>query len=122
MQAYSLDLRTRVLADIDSGMSTKPVALKYRVSSSWVRRLKQRRRETGEIAPRSCRNTRESSLTPHLERLQKQVAAQPDATLEELRHALRLSVSKATLCRALQHLRLTVKKKSSALPNRIGPT
>lgn len=52
MQAYSLDLRTRVLADCDRGLSTRAVATKYSVSESWVRRLKQRRRETGAVAPR----------------------------------------------------------------------
>ena len=52
MYAYSLDLRTCILADTDRGLSTRVVATKYAVSASWVRRLKQRRRETGEIAPR----------------------------------------------------------------------
>jgi transposase len=122
MRAYSQDLRVRVLADVDSGLPTKSVADKYRVSESWVRRLKQRRRETGEITPRSCRNHRQSKLTPHLERLQKHIAERPDATLDELRRDLRLSVSKSTLCRALQQLRLTIKKKSCTPRNKIGLT
>ena len=41
MRAYSQDLRERVLADCDAGMGTIEVAAKYRVSQSWVRRLKQ---------------------------------------------------------------------------------
>ena len=52
MKPYSTDLRVRVLEDCDAGMPTASVAAKYRVSESWVRRLKQRRRETGSIAPR----------------------------------------------------------------------
>jgi putative transposase len=52
MKAYSEDLRMRVIFDSDSGMTTKAVAEKYRVSSAWVRVLKQRRRETGSILPR----------------------------------------------------------------------
>ena len=51
MVAYSLDLRTRVLKDSDAGMASKLVAETYAVSRAWVDRLKQRRRETGEIAP-----------------------------------------------------------------------
>ena len=51
MRAYSMDLRERVLHDSDAGMQAAAVASKYRVSASWVRRLKQRRRETGEVAP-----------------------------------------------------------------------
>ena len=52
MAAYSLDLRTRVLADWDAGMKAEEVAARYRVSRAWVHRLVQRRRETGEIGPR----------------------------------------------------------------------
>ena len=48
MKSYSIDLRSRILEDCDAGMTTRVVATKYRVSESWVRRLKQRRRETGE--------------------------------------------------------------------------
>lgn len=47
MEAYSADLHERVLADCDTGMPTA----KFRVGASWVRRLKQRRRETGETVP-----------------------------------------------------------------------
>lgn len=52
MAAYSLDLRTRMLADWDAGLGAEQVAAKYRVSRAWVDRLVQRRRETGEIGPR----------------------------------------------------------------------
>ncbi len=57
MRAYSSDLRERVLRDSDAGLGTRQVALKYQVSESWVRRLKQRRRESGEIAPRKSWTT-----------------------------------------------------------------
>ena len=57
MQAYSMDLRERALLDSDAGMKAADVAVKYRVSGSWVRLLKQRRRETGEVAPRVQRET-----------------------------------------------------------------
>ena len=58
MQAYSMDLRERALLDSDAGMKAADVAVKYRVSGSWVRLLKQRRRETGEVAPRVQRHGR----------------------------------------------------------------
>ena len=56
MRAYSMDLRERALLDSDAGMKATDVAAKYRVSGSWVRLLKQRRRETGEVAPRVQRH------------------------------------------------------------------
>ena len=36
MRAYSPDLRQRVLADCDRGLTTRVVATKYSVSESWV--------------------------------------------------------------------------------------
>ena len=55
MRAYSMDLRERALRDSDVGMKAADVAARYHVSGSWVRLLKQRRRETGEVAPRRQR-------------------------------------------------------------------
>ncbi len=51
--AYAQDLRDRVLAAYDRGMKTKQIAELFEVSSSWARRVKQRRRETGETAQRN---------------------------------------------------------------------
>lgn len=118
MRAFSLDLRERVLADGDAGQSNEEVAKKYRVSAAWIRRLKQRRRETGSIAPRP-RHYPPPRLLAHAERLQELVQERPDATLQELREALGVPASLASFCRALQQLRLTVKKKFSGPRNRI---
>jgi len=119
MRAYSLDLRSRVLADCDAGYSNDEVARKYHVSAAWLRRLKQRRRETGSIEPRVHR-VPPPRLTAYADRLQELVEQRPDATLEELRQVLGVQASLASFCRALQRLRLTVKKKSSKPRNRIG--
>jgi len=58
----------------------------------------------------------------HAELLTNLVEQQPDATLEELRQALGVQTSLPSLCRALQRLRLTVKKKCCVRPSKIGPT
>jgi transposase len=121
MRAYSTDLRQRVLADCDAGMKTGPVADKYTVSTAWVRRLKQRRRQPAPAGP-PPRRGRPPALAGQEGRLRRAVADRPDATLAELRDALGLKVSLATLCRALQALRLSVKKKSSRPPSGAGPT
>ncbi len=111
MDAYSIDLRKRVLKDSDSGMSTRQVALKYDVSESWVRRLKQRRRESGEIAPRSSNNGVQPKWLAYADQMQRVVKENPDITLRELRDALGRDVSPQTLSRALRRLQLTFKKK-----------
>ena len=111
MRAYSMDLRERVLADCDAGLPTKRVAEKFRVSPAWVRRLKQRRRETGQIAPRQQRHGRRPVLADHLETLAGLVREQPDATAKELASRLPVPVSHQTVQRTLQRLRLTYKKR-----------
>lgn len=111
MQAYSLDLRLRVLADCDRGLSTRAAATKYAVSESWVRRLKQRRRQTGEVAPRRQTRGPKASWLAYADRLRQAIAQTPDATLAELRDQLQLTVALSTLCRAVAALGLSVKKK-----------
>jgi transposase len=112
----------RVLADCDRGLTTRAVATKFSVSESWVRRLKQRRRATGEVTPRQPQNRRQPTLTPHLDRIRELVATHPDATLEELRALLGVTVCVATLWAAVRHLGLTVKKKCAGPPSRSGRT
>lgn len=122
MHAYSLDLRTRVLADCDRGLSTRAVATKYTVSESWVRRLKQRRRETGEVGPRPPRTRRQPALAPYADQIRARVAADPDITLQALHAALGVPVGVTTVWAAVRRLGLTLKKKSSGRRSRTGRT
>jgi transposase len=121
MEAYSIDLRSRVIADCDAGFGTKAVAEKYKVSSSWVRKVKQIRRETGQIGPRQQQVNHATKLDAHMETLAQLVAEQPDSTLRELRERLGVSVGLATIGRALARLRLTFKKKSCMRLSSSGP-
>ena len=126
MEAYSLDLRERVLKDCDDGMKTRAVAQKYSVCESWVRRLKQRRRENGQVEPRSPRNNRKPKLDPYVEPIRQWIATSPDQTLEELRTKLKTElgvvVALGTLWNAIARMGLTVKKRSSGPPSKIART
>ena len=109
--AYSMDLRQRVMKDSDAGVSSKDLAARYHVSRAWVDALKQRRRETGSIAPRKQTKFRRRVLEGQEDHLRALVTAQPDATLAELLRArLRTSAALATIWRELNQLDLTVKK------------
>ena len=112
MRAYAEDLREWVLADCDAGMGTIEVATKYRVSQSWVRRLKQRRRTTGSILPKKQRYGRQAKWLEHAEKLAEIVRQTPDITLEELKTKLPVGLSVSTIWRALKALGLSLKKKS----------
>jgi len=122
MEPYPIEMRKRILAECDAGILTRLVALKYCVSESWVRRLKQRRRENGEIAARKAGSTPPSKWKPHAERIEAAVRDRPDATLAELREQLGLDMSLATLTRALRALQLTFKKKSFMQRNKTART
>lgn len=110
MQAYSKEFRRDVLAACDAGGRTRAVARQFGVSEAWVRRIKQERRETGKTAPSTTRR-RTPRWMNEAESIRAVIAKSPDLTLSELKAELQTSLSRATLCRALQRLKLTFKKK-----------
>ena len=111
MEAYSKEFRRDVLRACDSGKGTREVALQFKVSESWVRRIKQQRRETGKVAPATTRNTT-PKWVKHADKIREAVAEKPDRTLDELVERLGYAVPRSTLDRALKVLKLTFKKKS----------
>ena len=121
MRAYSMDLRERARLDSDAGMKAADVAAKYRVSGSWVRLLKQRRRETGEGAPRVQRHGRRCMREPHRHTLAARIAAHPDRTLAELKDALATPASVPTVWRAVRALGLTSRPRGSRGTRRRRP-
>lgn len=110
MKAYSMDLRQRVLKDCDAGMTTSVVAAKYSVSPAWVRRLKQRRRETSQVAPLPQRHGPRPAWQSHADRIRLAVGQAPDLTLREYIERFALPLSKSALARALAALGLSRKK------------
>lgn len=114
MEPYSKEFRRDVLRACDSGGGTREVALQFGVSESWVRRVKQERRELGKTEPKSTRD-RQKSWVPHADWIRKKVEERPDIYLHELQSAamseLGWKVSDITLGRACRELKLTRKKR-----------
>jgi transposase len=112
MKAYSQDLRERVVRACDEGRGTRPYLAKlFGVSTAWIRRLLQRRRETGSIAALPPAGGSPPKMdADRCGRLLLLVAEQPDATLAELRDRLGAPVHLSTVARTLARLGLTVKK------------
>jgi transposase len=122
MTPYSTDLRERVLADCDAGLTTRLAAHKYTVSESWVRRLKHVRRETGRTAPAAHAGGRPPAWVVHAEAIRAAVRHAPDATLNEYRARFALPVSRSALARALVALALPRKKSRSGPASRTART
>ena len=117
MRTYSMDLRLRVLRDSEKGLESDEIAEKYEVSRSWVDRVKQRKREFGEIEPRRG-SGRKPLLKPHYGRLQQLLQKQPDITLKEIREELKISVALQSISVALKKLGYTFKKNPSSFRTR----
>ena len=117
MEAYSKEFRRDVLRACDAGEGTREVALRFDVSESWVRRIKQQRRETGRVAPLTTR-TRVPKWHAIQDDIRRVVNEQPDLTLAELKEELGTELSVPTLCVALQKMKLTLKKSPDSFRTR----
>lgn len=110
MEAHSKELRREVLAAYAAGETTGPIALRFRVSESWCRRVKQEFREQGKTAPCTTRK-RTPKWAAHAERIRELVQQRPDISLSELQAALPTRFGQSTLSNALAALKLSWKNK-----------
>lgn len=103
--------RAEILALYDAGRTTSEVCTALGVSPAWARRVKQERRELGKTA-----NSRTRRRTPqwlvYRDQIQAVLQKHPDLTLSELQQHLGTTLHRGTLCRALQQLKWSFKKKS----------
>jgi transposase len=113
MKPFSLDLRERVVAAVEHHEgSWREIARRFRVSLSFVTRLIQRRRESGDLNAKPHGGGHPPALDEAArQRLRQLVQKQPDATLKELRQRLGLSCSLMAIWRTLRDLKITRKKK-----------
>jgi transposase len=122
--AYSLDLRKRILKDYDDGTPVEDLVQHYEVSRSWLYSLIQQRRDTGNIAPRTRQPGRKQKLAPYEQEVRQLVADHPDAILADFCEMLskQVSVSTTTLCDFLRRLKITRKKRLSVQSNSSAKT
>jgi transposase len=116
MNAYSKDLRLRVLAAVDRGMPRKEVVNTFGISVATIGRYLRRRREGVDLAPRPSTG-RPLTVLADLEQrraLWKQLENNDDATLErhcelwEKSQGVKVSIS--TMSRAIRKLGWSRKK------------
>lgn len=116
MQAYSLDLRQRVVRAYEQAdASISEIAEQFNVSLGFVKKMLRQWRATGDLSPLPHRGGKPTSLPPNLrQKLRGKVRQQSDITLTELQDFLltqeQTSVHVATISRALAKLDLPRKK------------
>ncbi len=103
--------RAEILAMYDAGYQTCDVCTALGVCAAWARRVKQERRESGKTKNSTTRR-RTPDWMAYKEQIETALRQQPDLSLSELQQHLGTTLHRGTLCRALQKLKLTFKKKS----------
>ena len=122
--AYSMDLRERVArAHAESGSSAE-VAETHDCSESWVRRVTQRLRDSGTLAPRSTARTDDQRAFDDADeaKIRALIKERPDATLAEVAAAIGKPACQGTVSRTLKRLALPRKKSRRTPPSGTAPT
>lgn len=123
-KSLSVDLRSRVLAAIDEGLSCRKAAVRFRVSAASAVRWQGLRRANGHARPKPQGGDRLSRRTEaHAELIQASLAQVPDITLPELKAELAAQgahVSVSALWRFCRRHKITRKKSQRTPANRIG--
>jgi len=124
MNAYSKDLRLRVLDAVDRGLPRREVSNLFGVSLSTIKRYVKRRREGEDLEPKPSTGRKRRILATSEEKraLWEQLEQNDEATLErhcELWENNRgVRVSLATMSRAIREkLGWTLKKRRWVPPN-----
>jgi transposase len=114
MEAYSSGFRGEVLAACDGNEGTRVVAVRFKVSESWVRKIKQQRRETGQVAPKTAA-PRQPKWLAWAGWLVAKIDSRPDIYLRELQAELKQELGKEvclmTICSACRALEQSRKKR-----------
>ena len=124
MEPYSSEFRGEVLAACDAGEGTHDIAVRFKVSDSWVRLIKQQRRETGQVAPKTAA-PRQPKWQAWADWLVAKLTARPDMYRElqaELKHELGEDVCLMTICNACRVLEQSRKKRLRLPASKTVPT
>ena len=122
-KSMSVDLRERVIAVIDGGLSRRQAAARFGVSVSSAIRWHALALRSGDATPKRQGGDRRSGrIEAHAGVILDAVAKQSDITLAELRDLLAgrgVSVGIATLWRFFARRKITLKKSPGMRPSRI---
>jgi transposase len=112
MKPTPVALRKRVVAArLEDGQSMGEIAERFRMPKGTVQNILERYRQAGTVEPKPQNAGRKSAFSQKaLLRLEQDVLAHPDATLNELRERSSVKVSIVSFHKALKKLGFTRKK------------
>ena len=121
-RSLSVDLRQRVIAAIEGGLSCRAAAQRFGVSASSAIRWRAQERREGDVRPKRQGGDRHSQrIEAHAELIFSAVAAKSDITLAELQEGLKVrgvAVAIGTLWRFFNRRKITRKKTAHAAEQR----
>ena len=86
MRTYSTDLRERIVAARERGLSAQEIARLFKISKRSVERYWKQYSSTGSLAPKPRGGYRRSRLEKHDATLRRWIKTQADLTLAELQN------------------------------------
>lgn len=107
---YSTDLREKLFAQLDSGMSITKASKIFRINRQTIYNWISMKEETGKLEAKSGYQKGHSHKIKDLERLEKFLLENPDKTLKELSRLWPEKISGWTLGRWINRLGYTYKK------------
>lgn len=125
-RALSIDLRERVVAAVEGGMSCRAAAARFGIGVSSAIRWRQQQLTRGHVKPGPPGgDVRSSAVESQRTFLLRLVEERPDLTLCEIRDELAsrgIRASVAAVWRFFDRHGITRKKSRSTRPSRTGPT
>lgn len=111
MNAYSNDLRKRIIDAINNGDKVVDVTKRFSVGVRFVYSLLRRFLDTGSYEAKKRSGGAPRKISPYDEiKIQQIIEKNPNATLEEIKEEAELKVSLATIHRAIKRMNITFKK------------
>jgi len=121
MNAYSEDLRMKIVQALQRGMGKSEAARTFAVSLSSVKRYATMAEEGRSLAPKKRPGSKPKLSERSNKLLEEDLKERPFITLQQRREYLRavasLEVSRSTVCRAIKRMRSTRKKGGDLLQN-----
>src|SRR5277367_6178771 len=122
---YGMDLRVRVVAAIEDGMSTRQAAARFSIGIATAGTWARLKRASGDVRPTKQGKPKGSVLDAHADFILGLIAAAPDTTLDEMVERLReeraVTVVRTAVWKFLDRHELTHKKRLPTPASRSAP-
>ncbi|MBA2712056.1 MAG: transposase [Rubrobacteraceae bacterium] len=119
MNAYSRDLREKIVQALQRGMGKSEAARTFCVSLSSIKRYAKLAEEGRSLAPKKRPGSKPKLSERERKLLEEDIKERPFITLQQrceyLRAVASVEVSRSTMCRAIKRMRST-RKKGADLP------